>query len=114
MAKKKNSLLKKIPETDLSGLALKHWQKIMPPLVDDGLVNQLDVPIIESACEMYAQYQENLGKEDAESPLGYLKVYVSIMEKYGATAKARQAMKLAEPAAKDKESKDLIDEFRRR
>lgn len=113
MAKKKNNLLKSVPETELTGLALKHWNKIMPNLVADGMVNNLDIPIIESACEVYAQYQEHLGDEEAsESPLAYLKVYVGIMEKYGATAKARHSMKMAEPNAKsDKKDRELLDAF---
>lgn len=88
----------------------------MPALVADGSVNMLDVPIVESACELYARYQLALmNEEDGESPLGYIKTYVAIMEKYGATAKARQVMKMAvKSEPKDKESSDILKEFRMR
>ena len=116
MPKKKNNLLKKVPETRLTGLALEHWNKIMPALVADEAVNMLDVPIVESACELYARYQLALvDDESGESPLGYIKTYVSIMEKYGATAKARQVMKIStKDETSDKESVQLLKEFKMR
>lgn len=114
--KKKSNLLTKVPATALTGVALDHYNSIMPVLVADELANKLDVAIIESACEIYAQYKAALlNAEDGDSPLGYIKAYVAIMEKYGATPKARQAMKIAEaPPAKDKEAQELLADFKNR
>ena len=115
MAKKKNQILTKVPPTTLTGKALEHWDRIMPVLVADGLCNKLDVPIIESACELYARYLTGIEEDDeGKAPLKCLQMYIGIMEKYGATPKSRQVMKLAEKTEKDKESDDLLKEFRMR
>lgn len=113
--KKKSNLLTKVPPTNLTGFALEHWNTIMPVLVADEMAHKIDVPILESACELYARYKEALmNGEDGESPLGYIKTYIAIMEKYGATQKARQVLKLGAPEVKDKESAELLEEFKNR
>lgn len=115
MPRKKNNSLKKVPPTRLTGLALEHWNQIMPALVADEAVTLLDVSIVESACELYAKYQVAMNKEDGTaSPLGFIKTYVSIMEKYGATPKARKAMQIAPAENRDRESADLLKEFNMR
>lgn len=112
MARKKNNILKKVPPTRLTGLALEHWNQIMPALVADEAVTLLDVSIVESACELYAKYRLAIESDDPkEAPLGYIKTYVGIMEKYGATPKARKAMQIAPTENRDRESADLLKEF---
>lgn len=110
---KKNAVLLKVPATRLTGDAKQHWDEIMTVLVTDKVVKKVDIPIIESACEVYAQYQSMLSSEDPSKALPFLKAYLSIMEKYGATEKARHSMQMEKAVIKkDNDSDDLLKEFK--
>lgn len=112
MAKKKSKTLDKVPPTSLSGDALAHWDTIMPVLISDGVIKQIDVPIIEAACEMYAKYHQSLLLDEGGEAIAYLKMYVSLTEKYGATQKARYSMKLpSAPTKEKKEDAEVMKEF---
>lgn len=115
MAKKKSKALDKVPATALLGRALEHWDRIMPVLVSDGVVKQIDVTIIEAACEMFARYQHALELDEGDDAIKYLKMYVTLVEKYGATQKARYTMKLPTTPVKEKsEDSSILKEFAER
>lgn len=115
MAKKKSKALDKVPPTTLLGRALEHWGTIMPVLVSDGVVRKIDVPIIEAGCEMYARYLHSLELDEGGDAITYLKTYIGIMEKYGATQKARYSMKLPTNPPKEKsEDSSILKEFAER
>lgn len=115
MAKKKSKTLDRVPETYLTDQALEHWNKIMPVLISDGVVKQVDVPIIEAGCEMYARYLHSLELDEGDDAIKYLKMYIAIVEKYGATQKARHTMKLETAAVKEKkEDAEIMKEFAER
>lgn len=108
--KKKNNALSKVPPTSLTDEALKHYQRIMPTLIANGVVTDIDVPILESACELFAEY-----KKDISGGLNYINAYIKIMERYGATEKARFSMKIAKQAKKkDSKEKSIMEEFDKR
>ena len=110
---RKNGVISKVPATRLEGDARNHYQEIMEVLVKDKVVKKIDIPIIESACEVYAQYQSMLESEDPSKSLPFLKAYLSIMEKYGATEKARHSKKIERKAKRrDSDSNDLLKEFK--
>lgn len=115
MAKRKSKTLDRVPATSLSGDALLHWNTIMPVLISDGVIKQIDVPIIEAACEMYAKYQQSLLIDEGGDAIAYLKMYVGLVEKYGATQKARYSMKLpTAPPKEKKEDLEVMKEFAER
>lgn len=110
---RKNGVISKVPATKLEGDARNHYEEIMEVLVKDKVIKKIDIPIIESACEVYAQYQSMLESEDPSKSLPFLKAYLSIMEKYGATEKARHSMQMEREATKrDSDGNDLLKEFK--
>lgn len=115
MARKKSKTLDRVPETYLTGEARSHWDRIMPVLISDGVIKQIDVPIIEAGCEMYARYLHSLELDEGDDAVRYLKMYIAIVEKYGATQKARHAMKLETAAVREKkEDAEIMQEFANR
>ena len=70
---RKNGVLSKVPTTRLEGEARDHYQEIMEVLIKDKVIKKIDIPIIESACEVYAQYQSMLESEDPSKSLPFLK-----------------------------------------
>lgn len=87
--------VKKVPETELEGRAKEHWERVMPALVSSGVVKEVDLPLLEAACKLYAQFEE-------EGEVSPLKAYLSIMEKYGVTEKGRASLKMKKEEKKEK------------
>ena len=115
MAKKSDETLAKMPPTKLTGRALDHWNEIVPALIKDKSLKKIDVPLIESACEIFVMYQDMLAGEKPQDALPFLKTYLSIMEKFGATKKSRHSMKMEEKAVqKNSEETDLLKDFKNR
>lgn len=112
MARKKKSALKKLPAPpkDISIEAQSHWSRIGEPLVTEGLLHEIDLPILELACTTWS----NIGY--AEDPIPLVKLYTSLMEKFGATPKARISMKVEDSKieTKSKDDKELMDAFKNR
>lgn len=101
-----NSVLTKKPEASswLKGKAKEHYDKIMPLLIKDGVVCAVDAPVIESACELYADFLEAEKVSDKKSAIAG---YVSIMSTFGVTYKARKMLEIAKKD-KDKEENQAI------
>lgn len=115
MPKKADDVLAKMPQTRLTGRALEHWNEIVPALIKDKSMKKIDVPLIESACEIFVMYQEMLQGLKPQDALPFLKTYLSIMEKFGATKKSRHSMKMEEKAVqKNSEENDLLKDFKNR
>lgn len=87
--------VKKVPETELAGGALAHWEKVLPPLIASGVVKEVDIPLLEAACKLYSQFEE-------EGEIAPLKAYLSIMEKFGVTEKGRAGLKMKREEKKEK------------
>lgn len=96
-----NAILQKTPEPAgwLSERAKKHFRYIMPLLIKDGVVCSVDVPVIESACELYAKFQDSeLKLSDRKAAIAS---YISIMSSFGVTYKARKQLELMKADKKD-------------
>lgn len=93
--KKKNIQLAKAPPApdNLSAVAKKHWEEIVPRLVDDGVVYAIDISVIQMACDMYELYLRKVEDGDIKSAILCQKQYISIMKMYGASPKARSEVK---------------------
>ena len=87
--------VKKVPETELTGRALAHWNKILPPLIASGVVAEVDIATLEIACELYSRFEE-------EEDIAILKAYLSLMEKFGVTEKGRAGLKMKREEKKEK------------
>ena len=87
--------VKKVPETELTGGALAHWEKVLPPLIASGVVKEVDIPLLEAACKLYSQFEE-------AGEIAPLKAYLSIMEKFGVTEKGRAGLKMKREEKKEK------------
>lgn len=107
MATKENRLVKRnepAPDGMTEG-AKAHWKDVLGRLADDGVVRYIDLPIIAMACDFYDVYCKAKQNNDIGVMQSAMKTYVSIMEKFGATEKARQTMGLQEGSAKRKSKK---------
>lgn len=96
-----NAILQKTPEPAgwLSAEAKVHFRYIMPLLIKDGVVCSVDIPVIESACELYAKFQDSdLKLSDRKSAIA---AYISIMSAFGVTYKARKQLELMKDEKKD-------------
>ncbi len=87
--------VKKVPETRLDGNAKEHWDRILPGLIASGVVKEVDIPLLEAACKLYAQFED-------EGEVAPLKAYLSIMEKFGVTEKGRALLKMKKEEKKVK------------
>lgn len=105
-------IIKKTPAVpeDLNDRAQDHWRTLVPCLVKAGAVTQLDLPVLAMACEIYVKCVDS---ETPEAMGSYLKLYMSIVEKYGATPKGRKAMAAAEPKVKKTSRYDIDAELKK-
>lgn len=72
---------------DLDKIAREHWAIIVPILVSEGIVSEIDLPILSMACSCYSEYKKNENYEDRVSPM---KDYINIMKLFGATSMCAQ------------------------
>ena len=94
-----NAILQKTPNPSawLTQRAKEHFKYIMPLLIKDGVVCVVDVPVIESACELYAVFQDRNEKlSDRKSAIAS---YISIMSAFGVTYKARKALAISKESS---------------
>lgn len=96
--------IKKVPETELTGGAREHWEKVLPPLVASGVVKEVDIPLLEAACKLYSQFEE-------EGEIAPLKAYLTIMEKFGVTEKGRSSLKMKKEEKKENRAKKVEEAF---
>ena len=94
--KKKNIRLAKAPpcpDALILPEARKHWEEIMPRLVDDGVIYAVDISVIQIACQMWALHQEFMSKGAVKAAIECQKQYISILKMYGASPKSRADVK---------------------
>ena len=109
-AKKRNIRLAKAPpcpESLTHPEARKHWEEIMPRLVDDGVIYAVDISVIQVACTMWGLYQEYLNKGAVKAAIECQKQYISILKMYGASPKSRSEVK--QKASADKKASKEAD-----
>lgn len=116
----KFSLLKQVPsvpETLIGEFAQAHWKKILKPLIDNGLVTSLDLPVIEMACQVWQLYcdcdaDKSKEVETLENRTRYINCYLTIMKNYGVTPVARQKIIQEEKPKKTRNGDDeLLKDF---
>jgi phage terminase small subunit len=88
----------------LSGRANAEWDRVVPDLIEKGLVIKIDSFAIAAYCEMYADFSENPG-EFPSSKMTQLRL---LMTDLGMTPSSRAKTKFAHNAAKPA---DPWDEF---
>ena len=96
--------LKKVPETELAGGALAHWEKIMPPLVASGVVKEVDIPLLEAACQLYEAFTTS-------GEVKTLRAYQSIMKDFGVTEKGRAQLKMKKEEKKENRARKIEEAF---
>lgn len=108
MARKTDtSILCKVPKPHgwLSEGAKKHYDEIVPLLIGEGVVKYKDIPLLESACELFAIWRGENGEPFAIRKSA-LQQYQKIMTEYGVTYKASKQLALLDKQDK----KDEVDE----
>lgn len=84
-------ILKKAPEPPecLTELGKQHWNDIMPSLIKQGQVSNLDLSVLAMACNLFSAWENS---SDVDETVKLAKAYVSIMEKFGVTSKGRKVL----------------------
>lgn len=98
--------LTKVPEAPyyLRSVGLQEWNRIMPVLVKNRMVNELSLNIIAYACRCFEwsfeePYETNNGTLAYEHPRA-MNDYIAIMKEFGATALTGQRLKPVEKKKK--------------
>ena len=78
--------------------AREHYDWIVPQLIKDRVVCNIDIPLICAACDFYARFQSAESLTDKKNAIA---MYERIMASYGMTYKARRAMGLMKEEKKD-------------
>lgn len=94
----------------MGSIAKEHWNDLIGRLAGDGVVRYIDLPIIRMACDVYERYIRSLKDGDFALMSNSIKLYIQIMEKFGATEKARQSIKLQCEKVAGKSKKKSSDE----
>lgn len=91
--KKTNKIITKVPAPpeSMSYEAKDHWKEIVPVLVADKVLCEIDLPLVRMACDFHAIYTET---EDFKIKKDAMASYMKIMTTFGATYKARESMHL--------------------
>lgn len=94
--KKKNHQLTKappIPDSLLLPGARRHWEDLVPRLVDDGVIYAVDISVVTMACVMWGLYEQYIEQGAVKAAIECQKQYISILKMYGASPKARSEVK---------------------
>ena len=95
------------PET-LGGIGREHWKILLQKLIADGRVTDVDLSVLEIACDYWALYRT---AEDPADKRRAADEYIKIVKMFGVTPESRIKLDPARPVADtSKKNKLTVDD----